>query len=186
MSSTKEQILTLGEELIRTRGYHAFSYKDISKALNVKNAAIHYHFPSKEDLGVAIIQKSIDGFHALADYWTQVSYKQQLKDVIRIYERSNDQQWCCLMGALSSAAPSLPPVMQEKLREMASLILDRVSMILEEGQNAGQFNFEESPRQKAQIIISSLLSSLLLQRVLDENIFESITDTIINTVIIQN
>lgn len=186
MSSTKDMILGLGEELIRTRGYHAFSYKDIAQALNVKNAAIHYHFPSKEDLGIAIIQKSIDGFHALAAYWNQVSYKQQLKDVIRIYERSNDQKWCCLMGALSASAPTLPAKMQEKLGEMAAMILDRVTLILEKGRKAGQFAFEEHPRQKAQLIISSLLSSLLLERVLEEDIFESITDTIIKTVIIQN
>lgn len=186
MSNTKDQILALGEELIRTRGYHAFSYKDIANQLNVKNAAIHYHFPTKAYLGVAIIQKSIDGFYALTEYWNQVSHKQQLRDVIRIYERSNDQGWCCLMGALSSATPSLPAAMRDKLGEMAQLILDRVTLILDEGKSSGQFSFKEPARRKAHIIISSLLSSLLLDRVLNENVFESITDTIIKSVENQN
>lgn len=51
MSGTRERILELGEELILTKGYNGFSYQDISTALGIKNAAIHYYFASKENLG---------------------------------------------------------------------------------------------------------------------------------------
>ncbi len=51
MSITRERILELGENFIRTKGYNAFSYQDISSELGVKNAAIHYYFPSKENFG---------------------------------------------------------------------------------------------------------------------------------------
>ena len=43
---TKDKIRNLAEELIRTKGYNAFSYADLSAPLQIKNAAIHYHFPS--------------------------------------------------------------------------------------------------------------------------------------------
>ena len=52
MNDTRSEIIRLGSELIRSIGYNSFSYADISKALNIKNAAIHYYFPSKSDLGV--------------------------------------------------------------------------------------------------------------------------------------
>ena len=52
MNDTRNEIIRLGSELIRSIGYNSFSYADISKALNIKNAAIHYYFPSKSDLGV--------------------------------------------------------------------------------------------------------------------------------------
>ncbi|MBB4046226.1 AcrR family transcriptional regulator [Bacteroides reticulotermitis] len=39
----------MADELIKTIGYNAFSYADISKQLNIKNAAIHYYFPTKSD-----------------------------------------------------------------------------------------------------------------------------------------
>ena len=58
MNDTRSEIIRLGSELIRSIGYNSFSYADISKALNIKNAAIHYYFPSKSDLGVEIIREN--------------------------------------------------------------------------------------------------------------------------------
>ena len=52
-STTAEDILDRAEALIQTRGYSAFSYQDISDTLGIRKASIHYHFPSKTDLGVA-------------------------------------------------------------------------------------------------------------------------------------
>ena len=54
MNDTRSEIVRLASELIRSIGYNAFSYTDISQKLHIKNAAIHYYFPSKSDLGVEV------------------------------------------------------------------------------------------------------------------------------------
>src|SRR5258708_25324948 len=54
---TAEQILDLAEALIQTRGFSAFSYQDISDALGIRKASIHYHFASKTDLGIAVVDR---------------------------------------------------------------------------------------------------------------------------------
>jgi len=54
---TRKLILDTAEELLLTRSFSAFSYSNIASALGVKNAAIHYHFPSKTDLGVALVAR---------------------------------------------------------------------------------------------------------------------------------
>ena len=59
MNDTRNEIIRIGNELVRSVGYNAFSYADIAKALNIKNAAIHYYFPSKSDLGVEIIERKL-------------------------------------------------------------------------------------------------------------------------------
>ena len=186
MSNTRRQILDLAEELIRTRGYHAFSYKDISQKLNMKNAAIHYHFPSKEDLGLAIIQSSIALFEQKEKNWSQLTKREQLLDFIDIYQRSKERRWSCLMGALSSSVEALPESMQNKLSEMAEYILDQLTLTLKQGLQNGEFNFSEEPRAKAELIISSLLSSLLLDRVMQGGVFDSIKKSIIESVITKN
>src|SRR5882672_12243087 len=61
-SDTGEQILDLAEALIQTRGYSAFSYQDISDALGIRKASIHYHFPSKTDLGIAVVDRYVERF----------------------------------------------------------------------------------------------------------------------------
>jgi len=65
MSITREKIIELGESLIRTKGYNAFSYQDISSELGIKNAAIHYYFPSKENLGTSIVKTNIQRFEEM-------------------------------------------------------------------------------------------------------------------------
>src|SRR5215510_13109700 len=63
-SETAEQILDLAETLIQTRGYSAFSYQDIALALGIRKASIHYHFPSKAALGVALVDRYVARFAA--------------------------------------------------------------------------------------------------------------------------
>ena len=63
-SETAEQILDLAETLIQTRGYSAFSYQDISDALGIRKASIHYHFASKTDLGIAVVDRYVERFGA--------------------------------------------------------------------------------------------------------------------------
>src|SRR3974390_2000756 len=63
-SDTAEQILDLAETLIQTRGYSAFSYQDIADSLGIRKASIHYYFPSKADLGVAVVDRYADRFGA--------------------------------------------------------------------------------------------------------------------------
>src|ERR1700749_2286302 len=59
-----EQILDLAETLIQPRGYSAFSYQDIADALGIRKASIHYHFASKTDLGIAVVDRYVARFGA--------------------------------------------------------------------------------------------------------------------------
>jgi len=62
-NSAAEEILDLAETLIQTRGYSAFSYQDIADSLGIRKASIHYHFPSKTDLGIAVVGSTISSRH---------------------------------------------------------------------------------------------------------------------------
>ena len=56
-TDTREQIMDRAAQLLMSRGYKGFSYRDISSHLGVKNAAVHYHFPAKTDLALALIEE---------------------------------------------------------------------------------------------------------------------------------
>ena len=57
-NDTGKKIIDLGELFLLRQGYNGFSYADIAVSLGIKNAAIHYHFPSKCDLGLAVIERA--------------------------------------------------------------------------------------------------------------------------------
>ena len=61
-TSKAEEILNVAQDLIQTRGYNGFSYRDIAAAIGIKSASIHYHFPTKGDLGQAVTARYSDRF----------------------------------------------------------------------------------------------------------------------------
>ncbi|NJK45439.1 MAG: TetR/AcrR family transcriptional regulator [Pleurocapsa sp. SU_196_0] len=54
---TAERVLDVAQHLVQTRGFNGFSYADIAARLGIRNAAIHYHYPSKADLGQALARR---------------------------------------------------------------------------------------------------------------------------------
>ena len=50
-------ILDVAERLVQTRGFNGFSYADVASELAVTKASLHYHFPSKAELGEALIDR---------------------------------------------------------------------------------------------------------------------------------
>ena len=57
---TREALIRTAEQLMRTRGYSAFSYADLSESVGIRKASIHHHFPTKEDLGKALVEEYIE------------------------------------------------------------------------------------------------------------------------------
>ncbi len=61
-SDTATQILDVAERLAQVRGFNAFSYADVAAELKITNAALHYHFAGKSDLGAALIARYASRF----------------------------------------------------------------------------------------------------------------------------
>lgn len=180
MSDTKQDILKLGEHLIRLRGYNAFSYQDISVQLGIKNAAIHYYFPKKSDLAVQIIRQVHDSLYKLKQDHLQDDPISQLKLIIEIYARSHREDKVCLMGAFASEFYSLDQCIQEELRKVAIDVKRALTEILIKGRQERFFHFSEEPEVKAVLIITNLLAALQLERITGKDEFTTIQQAILN------
>lgn len=176
MNDTRSEIVRLAEELIRSVGYNAFSYSDISQKLAIKNAAIHYYFPTKADLGVSVIQKNLDAFNERINDWQNLDYKQQLVKYITMHDSFIQKHWVCIVGSLSPSFDTLPDNMQKELQNLVNTILMWLTDLLTKGKEHKVFTFSETPRTKAFIIHSALLSSLQMNKVLRNDIYKSIQE----------
>src|SRR5580658_2146272 len=116
-----QQILDIAESLTQTKGYNAFSYKDISALVGVKTSSIHYYFPTKADLGKAVVKKHID---SLCDELEQLinnkklSCKKKLELFIDgiIAKTYSANRKMCLGGMLASDVLTLPEIIQKEVR----------------------------------------------------------------------
>ncbi|MDR1504506.1 MAG: TetR/AcrR family transcriptional regulator [Prevotella sp.] len=181
MKNTKSEIIRIADELIRTKGYNAFSYSDISECLKIKNASIHYYFPSKSDLGVEVIKNTILGFQNTIKSWEGMDIKTQYEKFVKMHDQTQKEHWVCLMGALSSSVDTLSDDMKRELNKMANIIIDYLTGILDKGKQQDVFSFSEDPKTKAYLIQSSLLASLLLDKVMRDGTYDIIQKGLLNS-----
>ena len=174
-TDTKKLILDIAEDLLLDRGYNGFSYKDISTSLNIKNASIHYHFPAKTDLGVAIIQRATKRFERWAGYidGKDLPYSKKLDEFFLLFKRFVEQnQQICLGGALETDFKTLPEEMQEETRLFISGTLSWLENFLAQGRKKGDFNFPGTAKDQALLIIACVQGVIQIVRVTTPSSFD--------------
>src|SRR3954469_17970905 len=57
MNDTRSAILDVAQELLQTRGFNAFSIKDLAERVQIRTSSVHYYFPTKADLCRALISR---------------------------------------------------------------------------------------------------------------------------------
>lgn len=177
---TRTQIIQLGDSLIREKGYNAFSFSDISKELNIRNASVHYHFPTKTALGIAVIHHQLNRIEKLQIQTNDKNPIEKLKAFMTIYSRANSENKVCIIGALATDLYTVEPAMQTEIKKLAAYILKWITGILQEGEKKGLFNFSVPVRTKALLIIANMLASLQLTRLTNDNDFRDIKQYVLN------
>lgn len=180
MNDTRNEIIRIADKLIKAIGYNAFSYADISKILGIKNAAIHYYFPSKSDLGVEIIRQNLTTFNQRTDSWKQLDYRVQFTNYIHMHDSFIQNNWVCIVGSLAPSYDTLPENMQKELQVLVNTILRWLTDLLDNGLKSSVFSFCETSKTKAFIIHSALLSSLQMNKVLRNDVYKAIQDGLLN------
>jgi AcrR family transcriptional regulator len=183
MQDTKDKIVDLADQLIKTKGFNAFSYKDISDPLAIKNAAIHYHFPNKADLGMAVLEQEFTLLNTGIANWESLPEDEQLRHLIASFENKCSSHMACIMGSLSPDYNTLPTNMQERLREFSAAVIKWVTQCLHNGRQKAIFSFKGAPEDRALMIVSNLLASLLLSRVMGESAFEKISKQLLDDIL---
>jgi len=176
---TRSEIIRIGDTLIREKGYNAFSFSDISKQLKIKNASIHYHFPTKTLLGVSIVREHIQQLEILKQKNSKKDPLDKLNSFLSIYSTARSENKVCLVGSLATDLYTVDEEVQLELKKLVTNILQWVIEILDEGKSKKKFKFQIPTRIKAIMIITNMLASLQLTRLTNEKDFQQIKQTII-------
>jgi len=160
------RILDVAERLVQTRGFNGFSYADIAEVLDVTKASLHYHFPSKADLGKRLIERYEQAFLAVLKGIdaTGAAPREKLKRYARIYADVLRDNRMCLCGMLASDYATLPKAMKEEVRHFFDENEQWLVAVLEQGRKSGALEFKGSPLDLARVIVGSLEGAMMLAR----------------------
>ncbi len=169
--------MDLAEALLQDKGFNGFSYAHIASELGVKNAAIHYHFPSKEELVCAVIKRYRDRFQLWINNARikSLSPQEKLDWFFSIYTDARaDNGKVCLAGSLETEFNSLPASLREETQALTHELLAWLQATLQEGREAGVFRFGGDPANKAALILSSLQGGLQVARALGTDQYQAV------------
>jgi len=171
--------MDLAETFIQEKGFNGFSYAHIAKELDVKNAAIHYHFPTKEELVCAVIQRYRDRFQLWINNARikDLSPQERLDCFFSIYTSTRaDNGKVCLAGSLETEFHSIPPSLREQTEALTRELLVWLQATLQEGRETGVFHFAGDPAGKAALILASLQGALHMARALGSEKFHAVVE----------
>lgn len=174
-SATK--ILDIAERKMRQTGYNAVSYRDIAHEIGIKSASLHYHFPKKEDLGKALVQRYSDNFSdALSGLISNNnSPHENIAAFVDLYRHElKHRKLLCLCAVLGAEAAGLPECVSEQVNEF----FDRnITWLENQYENMGVDN----PANKAKITLSLLSGAMTISAVNHDNsIFDAAVNSILN------
>lgn len=172
-SPTATSILDAAQELAQTRGYNAFSYRDLAERVGIRTASIHYHFPSKADLGRAMVaryREFVGGALSQIDVdVTDLPLADAAPERLRRYAALLESvlttgNRVCLGGMLASDYATLPLEMQ---REVVLFISENEAWLtrrLREGRAAGSLSFSGAPEAAAATYFAALEGAMFVSR----------------------
>jgi TetR/AcrR family transcriptional repressor of nem operon len=165
-AGTATRILDVAENLVQVRGFNAFSYADVAKAVGIQKASLHHHFATKTDLGVALVLRyrrtfldALDSIEASSsDGFTRIQrYADLYGEVLR-------DGRMCMCGMLASDVATLPRPMRGSIANFFAENETWLARVLAEGKKRGEVAFDGAPASMAAFIVSSLEGAMLVAR----------------------
>jgi TetR/AcrR family transcriptional repressor of nem operon len=183
---TRSDLLELAEGLVRTRAYNGFSYRDLAEQIGIKTASIHYHFPTKGDLGVALVEKVREKRIAVLAQFDaeEKDPRLRLERFVQLFQRGTIScgNRMCLGAVLAVEQDTLPDAVSAAVQRFFSANEAWLAKVLEEGRRKRQFRFKGPADLAARSFFSCLEGALLTSRAFhDVHRFEAIVRWILDT-----
>jgi len=178
----RDQILTSAQRLVQQRGFNGFSYADIAVEVGIRKASLHHYFPTKTDLGVALIEAYSGRLNSalLNISGSSLSADAKLGAYIALYRSSLEAERMCLGGMLASEALTLDAAMLPSLKRFFIRNTEWLTEILAEGESQQLFMLNGSAADHARMLMSALQGALLIARATgDREAFEQTASSVV-------
>lgn len=167
-----EEILEVAQDLMQTRGYNGFSYRDIAAAIGIKSASIHYHFPTKGDLGEAVMARYCDRFSQLLEaiLTDHDSAKDRLLGYAALFRYTLvERQRLCLCGLLAGELETVPEAVKAEIKRFLDTQHQWLTVVLRQAIARGEVQPHRDPSTWATTLLATLEGAMLVARGCNDN-----------------
>jgi TetR/AcrR family transcriptional regulator, transcriptional repressor for nem operon len=166
--SNREYVIKVGSELFLTHGFVCTSMDDVVKQSGVSKSNIYYHFKSKDELALAVLEHHIASLQRL--FRTQAGERdlpllQKLARYTDLLIQELVERDCaggCPLISLMVEAGKTNESVRERLAQFFQEQNQQLSFLLEEGKNRGEIRADLPARVLASLLASWLEGTLML------------------------
>ena len=169
MNKSKERILASAKELFHEYGFQQTSVDEILKKSGVTKSNFYYHFKSKEELGLIILQRFITlyesdvliktlGNKSLSPSGRLVEFYNSVKTFHRDLENPRG----CPFGNMAIEMSGSNENFREKLSAFFNSWEKIIEECINEGMSTGDFRGDLPPGVVAQLILSHLEGAIMM------------------------
>ncbi|MFQ5792229.1 MAG: TetR/AcrR family transcriptional regulator [Acidobacteriota bacterium] len=168
-TGTKEKILREAQRLIHTNGFRATSMDTIAKAAGVKKANIFYYFPTKEAMGLELLDRMATSVEeVIAPSFTDDRHPtEQIRDYLWFLRARLEAERCqggCPVGNLALEMADVDEAFRRRLNELFERWERMIENVLQRGLTEGLYRETLDPHAIAVFIISSIEGAILLAK----------------------
>lgn len=158
--------MEVARDLIQRYGSNAMSYADLSTAVGIRKASIHYHFPKKDDLILALIADSSQTygkkFRDIVE--GEGTCIEKLQSIVDIYYKGVSNGKMCLVGTLSTEFYSLSDTIKQALRRVAESNVATFEKAIIQGIQENQIDNRRDSKDLAYTFNSAILGAQIFAR----------------------
>ena len=182
MTDTRTKILDVAEELIQSVGVNAMSYKHISDAVGIRKASIHHHFPKKDDLIDALLNRcqTSYGEQYTAIVERELPAPEKLRQLAGVFEAGLVSEKLCLVGSISTDRNTLQDSSCAILESNIENTVEIFSRVFRQGREEKTLAFSGTEADAAFAFLTFLIGAQIVARAQGgQEVFRSATDVII-------
>jgi TetR/AcrR family transcriptional regulator, fatty acid metabolism regulator protein len=164
-------ILKAAEDVLMEKGYHETSIDEIAARVGIAKGTVYLHFPSKEDLVIAIFEHDMQQLLQYVDTTmsSALTSHGKIEAIFDLMHGGIISKRVQLLDSISNSAGLRHLLFEKKgcLREKWDQLSARLNSLLEEGKAAGEFD-STLPTMVMLSAFYSLLSPKSYERLMEE------------------
>ncbi len=162
-ANAREAILDAARLAAQAHGYSGLNFRDLAATVGIKSASIHYHFPTKADLGAAVAERYWqDTVAVLEDLLEQTADPlESLRQYPSIFRRSlENENRLCMCSYMAAEYDDLPEPVKAQVQTFADVNIAWLSKTL----TAAEVVSAEHSDQRARSIYAAIAGAQLVAR----------------------
>lgn len=156
---TRRKILAAAFSEVFQRGFQGVSVDQIVAKTDATKGAFYHHFPTKEDLGYALVDEVIT--EMILERWIRplAAYKNPLQGIVREFKKRIDEMpdeaaiRGCPLNNLVQEMTTVDEGFRIRLRRALNLWIDEIEKQLKRAQDGGFLNRDVDLRPLAEFVV---------------------------------